>query len=253
MLFLPFFLVFTVFGIYLFLILFSVWPIERTTLNNAGVFGDSFGLLTSLFSGLAFAGLLVTIWQQKEDLMLTRKEISDQHFENVLFKMLEIHNTIIMDIDLRKKNSSSKADGSIAGLVIASGRDCFSLFYKRLDETYQKNISEKNDESQYVKEIYMLFWKQHQKDLSHYFRYLYNIFKFIKDSDVESKKTYTNIVRAQLSDYELLLLFYNCISPNGEEKFKLMVEEYCLLDNLPEDKVLNKAHMDIFKKSAFGG
>ncbi len=38
-------------------------------------FGDMFGFLSCLFSGLAFAGLIVTIRQQKEDLELQRKEL----------------------------------------------------------------------------------------------------------------------------------------------------------------------------------
>lgn len=38
-------------------------------------FGDMFGVLSCLFSGLAFAGLIVTIRQQREDLELQRKEL----------------------------------------------------------------------------------------------------------------------------------------------------------------------------------
>lgn len=38
-------------------------------------FGDMFGFLSCLFSGLAFAGLIVTIRQQKEDLELQRQEL----------------------------------------------------------------------------------------------------------------------------------------------------------------------------------
>ena len=39
------------------------------------MFGDSFGVLTSLFSGLAFAGLIWAIFLQKQELRLQRKEL----------------------------------------------------------------------------------------------------------------------------------------------------------------------------------
>ena len=38
-------------------------------------FGDMFGFMSCIFSGLAFAGLIITIRQQKEDLELQRKEL----------------------------------------------------------------------------------------------------------------------------------------------------------------------------------
>lgn len=41
--------------------------------ERSGQIGDMFGLANSLFSGLAFAGLLVTMWMQKEELTLQRK------------------------------------------------------------------------------------------------------------------------------------------------------------------------------------
>jgi hypothetical protein len=55
-----------------------VWPIDELSINKSGVFGDSFGLLTSLFSGLAFAGLIITIVMQKDELALQREELKLQ-------------------------------------------------------------------------------------------------------------------------------------------------------------------------------
>lgn len=43
--------------------------------GEAGTFGDMFGALSCLFSGLAFAGLIVTIRQQNHDLKLQREEL----------------------------------------------------------------------------------------------------------------------------------------------------------------------------------
>lgn len=44
--------------------------------SDRGTFGDLFGAVNALFSGLAFAGLIYTIVLQKKDLELQRSEIA---------------------------------------------------------------------------------------------------------------------------------------------------------------------------------
>lgn len=44
--------------------------------SKSGVFGDTFGAINSLFSGLAFAGLLYTIFLQSRELKLQREELA---------------------------------------------------------------------------------------------------------------------------------------------------------------------------------
>lgn len=49
--------------------------------ERQGQFGDKFGAVNALFSGLAFAGLIFTIILQKNELALQRKELSLTHEE----------------------------------------------------------------------------------------------------------------------------------------------------------------------------
>ena len=79
--------------------------------EHRGQFGDLFGVVNALFSGLAFAGLIITIRQQhldleyqsqsiaqtKQELEYQTKEFDEQNktlriqrFENTFFKMLEV-------------------------------------------------------------------------------------------------------------------------------------------------------------------
>ena len=62
-------------------LLILTWPIEELSINKSGIFGDSFGLLTSLFSGLAFAGIIITIVMQRDELALQRQELTYQREE----------------------------------------------------------------------------------------------------------------------------------------------------------------------------
>ncbi len=63
------------------------------TWSNAGSFGDIFGCLSCLFSGLAFAGLIVTIRQQRHEIELqhAQQDINKKEFELQLeqFKLHE--------------------------------------------------------------------------------------------------------------------------------------------------------------------
>lgn len=89
--------------------------------------------------------------------------------------------------------------------------------------------------------------------LDHYFRHLYRIIKYIDKADSflisdDKKYEYTSIVRATLSQYELLLLFYNGFS---HPKFKVLIEKYALVNNIrlelmanEEDIVLYEAKME---------
>ena len=69
----------------------------------------------------------------------------------------------------------------------------------------------------------------------HYFRHLYRIFKYIDSSDLLEdceRYDYACIVRSQLSDYELVMLFYNCLTANGRDNFKPLIEKYAVFNNL---------------------
>ncbi len=63
-------------GSYSAFLIYVSWPIENLSIANAGVFGDSFGVLNSLFSGLAFAGVIITILLQRDELRLQREELA---------------------------------------------------------------------------------------------------------------------------------------------------------------------------------
>lgn len=78
-----------------------------------GIFGDMFGAVNAVFSGLAFAGIIISLYLQRIDLKNQFEEIQQtnrefriqnetmelQKFENRFFKMLSIHHQIVENID----------------------------------------------------------------------------------------------------------------------------------------------------------
>jgi hypothetical protein len=236
-----------VFGIYVAAVINGWWPFLGLDYQKNGQFGDSFGAFTSLFTALAFGGLLLTLWFQSKSLELAKADGQKQHFENILFRMLDIHNQIVRDIDLRKVST---------GKVIDMGRDCFLRYYTedfRVRYESTLNDSPTSAAQEIIDKAYTEFAEQSRHNLGHYFRYLYNIFKFIRNAPLtgSEKKVYSNIVRAQLSDYELVVLYYNCLTKSGRELFKPMCEEFALFNNLPKELLLDPAHEHLYAPSAF--
>lgn len=230
--------------------------------GDRGVFGDMFGAVNSLFSGLAFAGLIYTILLQKNELGLQRqeleltrrelkgqkeameaqnKQIELQSFEGTFFQMLKLHNELLDSIEFRNRN-----DGSY------KARDCFSIVWKekrdKLTRSYCDNSKERREE---IKTGYSELWDMYESNFGHYFRSLYTIIKFIDNAKIENRKHYANIVRAQLSSHELLLMYYNCIYFDAS-KFKPFIEKYALLKHLPGFEIQEKMDFDFYKSSAFG-
>jgi hypothetical protein len=108
------------------------------------------------------------------------------------------------------------------------------------------------------------YMRAHQKSkdgLSHYFRNLYSLLKFVSDSkdisDAE-KPIYVRLIRAQLSDQELVALFYNCIATHngrmaiefGYPKMIKLADKFDLFQNMNNASLFHGKHYNIFEERA---
>jgi len=220
-------------------------------------FGDFIGgVLNPVFGFFGLFALLITISLQAKELKLTRIELKNssdallaqnttlivQNFENSFFQMLRLHNDIVNSIDFIRVTSNNS--------IVTSGRDCFPVMVKRLAWECKRMKCEIDDKECTIK-AYEHFYEKHQIELGHYFRYIYNIFKFINESEVDNKKFYSNLVRAQISNYELVILFYNCLSKYGSEKFFPLAVKYSLIKNLPLSILLQENHRSWYPEKAY--
>ncbi len=206
--------------------------------------------LNALFSGLAFAGIIIAILLQRKDLDVqqreleqTREELRGQkeqlRMQNETFKLQQFEATFFQMLRFHNENATSIDIGE-SGI---SGRICFRLMYDEFKEEYQMKVQDLTQKDSIpMNELYFAFYNVYHSVLGHYFRTLYNIVKFVDRSDIDNKKFYVNLVRAQLSTYELLLLFYNCLSGLGRDKFKPLVKKYELLKHMDPKLVLDNSH-----------
>ena len=144
---------------------------------------------------------------------------------------------------------------------------CYQLFFSGLDEFKKFNPQEKkvietlkkaskqheNPSSlkiisnkirkEYSNETKLYFnykpFSGHASKLGHYFRHLFLIVKSIVNSEIitdyNEKMKYLRILRAQLSNHEQILMFYNWLGGHGnpwENDKNSFFTEYCMIHNL---------------------
>jgi hypothetical protein len=226
----------------------------RKNSGNWGEFGNYLGgVLNPAFSFLALLVLLWTLRLQNESLKDTstsndeQKKLLEQQlkesaiynreqknllelqlFENTFYNLLNYYKGIV--------------DGNeeYEGTNYLKGKDCFKYYYNNyIKEGWalpgeELGIPEKKN----ALERYKIFDEKYSHKIGHYFRVLYRIFKFISESELDEEKKYfySGIVRGQLSSYELLILFYNCLTDNGF-RFKNYAKDYALFENMPTDYI----------------
>lgn len=247
--------------------------------DKRGQFGDMFGAVNALFSGLAFAGLIITLLLQKAELGLQRDELEQtreelknqrlefetqnetlkrQQFESVLYNMLQLQQQIVNDLSYDTaiegyNDTTARSNWS----VVVKGRDVFRFAFEQLKHHYLA-FDGTSRTSEGMKEILQNLGLSYYRDFitpsyfDHYFRHLYRILKYIvRNNDLTFKEKYKYIgdVRGTLSRYELVWIYYNLLSNCRFKQFKTIAEDYSLLKNLSEDFLaLSKENVAIVKQ-----
>jgi len=103
--------------------------------------------------------------------------------------------------------------------------------------------------------IYEFFYEKHQGVLGHYFRLLFNIFKYIIETleEEEEKQKYINLIQAQMSNDELGILFYNALSKYAKDKkgnhtFKKWLELYNFFENIDKNSLIDENDKKFYEK-----
>ncbi|GAB3960174.1 hypothetical protein GCM10028805_57460 [Spirosoma harenae] len=251
--------------------------------GERGTFGDMFGAVNALFSGLALAGIIISIQMQsnelalqREELALTRDELAatraefeqqnetmiKQRFENTFFHLVDLFHEIVTNLYYSQRGGNKtyekrevfiKASHELKGTIINSRSEAVNK-YRRENGNYSSDLNlEFSNEEEYgfVKEGYFSFYGNFSDSLGHYFRHLYHIFKYIYQSELtlKEKKFYASLIRAQLSQSELILIFYNSmIEGLGNPKFLFLIREFDILQNFNYDLIARPIDREIHQK-----
>lgn len=216
--------------------------------SETGQIGDTIGGIMGPFIAIAAAGLtFIAFWVQFKANNQQRHDIAIERFESNLFEMIHIQQEITNGLRLEGKDYNHND-------FIKVGRDVFQSLYESIPVKVDVEntvahltlrrafeISDKVKYSmRYLKELWVL---------DHYYRHLYRIFKYIDDYDdsvvnKSLKYEYSSILRATLSPYELVMIFYNGFS---HSKFKMLIEKYAILNNLRYKLLASSEDRDLYK------
>ncbi len=264
-----------------------------------GQYGDKFGAVNALFSGLAFAGIIITLLLQKRDLSATRDAMGHERFDSTFFQLLTLHMDITKSITSRARTGIQAFEAFTEHLktcdsdfyafsalqkisrdkvrAIIDARDITEGNYSELNTADVANLKESLAEGvrtfenfldssiemheEKIVRAYVKSCIENIDTFSHYFRSLYHILKFIDDSKLSQpeKHTYSKFLRSQLSDAELVCLFYNSISqialPGREHmelgfpKMQAYLKKFDILQNMNPRSLIHPIHQKIFEKN----
>lgn len=228
-------------------------PDKEDYLSSLGTFGDSAGLMNACFSLLAFAAVVITFVIQNRKDNNNEKLARKSQFENVFFNMTSTFEEIVSHLvykepvkdianpllqsSLYQSNEATKATVPETEKIY-QGRQIFRYLYLEKFVTggngqVVRGIKGLVETSPGIS-MYDIREYFFDGTLDHYFRYAYRIVKYVKTSkliDDDEREGYASIFRAQLSCFELLVLFFNCLGMD-ENKFKHLVEDYHLFNNI---------------------
>ncbi|WP_024773050.1 putative phage abortive infection protein [Aquimarina macrocephali] len=239
-------------------IIFFLWSDIGLTFNSK-INSEKFGQLGDFIGGIvgsmwALAGVLlfyIALTEQRGDIQtnqkalklqiealnnqekefrLQRKELESsrkvyeqqsktfriQQFESNFYSLLNIYMSI--------KNSLN---------VLVENKDYFKDVFEKLKIAYDNN---ENIIEHHIKtnDSYFAIYNNEKGHLSHYFKSIYRILKIIDTAPNFSRKEkvfYSKILRAQITDYEQLILYYNSHSYYGL-KAQSLILNYNLLKHI---------------------
>lgn len=208
-----------------------------------------------------FAGTLALVWivvtvaiqsrelseqrkqlrQQTEEFKATNAVLEAQRFDSFFFELVATHNAIVAAIDIRTIDQTK---------LIGQGRDCFRYFFRQISEKSAGEAMYPNLTTDNTLEKYEALYKKHRSDLGHYFRFLFNSMRVIETSPSAQDK-HKKLFRSLFSDDELLVIFYNAVSPRGEN-LKPLIESFEFFNNLPQDRLIYRTHKSLLSPKSFG-
>ncbi|HPH62647.1 MAG TPA: putative phage abortive infection protein [Paludibacteraceae bacterium] len=222
-------------------------------IKNAGA-GDIISLIgtvltisTILFAFISFAdGFKSCAFQERS------ARISS--YETVFFNMLGVQQQITNEIEFNGKKGRVYFEYAI--------KEMKKIWHEMQDENPEyKMLRSENLVEKAIQELYANFYEEHHNIIGHYFRHLYYTIKYVNQTfdeilidadkkiekeklkDIEEvrtyKKMYINIIRSQMSSFELALFYYDS---NCYPESLALLEEVDFFDILSKEDLVDERH-----------
>lgn len=220
----------------------------RWDFTETGQLGDSFGVLSSVMAAIAAYYAFRTYRSAREDVERLEQQAAEPSFLNLLERRYDV-------LD-RVRTSEMRISSGRPENVERSGQKAIDRLANSLRRLVER------DGALIVSNKYIDI-EDAAYGLPNLYRFTYHIitfaqrqFSLLSPSEKMTKDDpayqYVRLLRAQMSNEELLLLALNCAFGRGKEKFKPLVERYALLHNMSPNDVAAFRLNDVFETEAFG-
>lgn len=200
-------------------------------------FGDYIGGTIGATMALLSAYLVFITYRQQVDFSKEQMELTRRaQFESNFFQLLQVQRDIAKTLAVKRRDTMRPTR-----LFSHIGEEAFyhvaeDIKQSMLELAYMTEEIDSIDFEQLRRKIDTIF--SHavetygEQSLSHYYRHLFHILKFVKTSGIANVESYLSIVQAQMTNDELYLLFFDALSKYGYPKLYKIVAEYGMLENL---------------------
>lgn len=173
----------------------NTWFSDSQLPDKKGQFGDSFGAVNALFSGLAFVGVIWAIMQQQEEIELQREDL-----KNTQDEMKEQRGVMQKEVFERS----------------------FFQLQQMLDEQYNQIEygGRRGKDALYQAEHDISTQPGILPDFIPYFYLLFKVFEFVEQSKLEEKKFYIDILCGRVTRVEKSVLSIFVEDPDLDSEFE---------------------------------
>ena len=239
------------------------WVIKHDVVGTYGDFiGGVLGTLVALYSAYLLVRTLGNQLSVNSDVMDTNKNIINTNNKTIYQSFLQIFDNkfnTLFNIYRQAKQNYQCEETISRKRVIKSGDTKKEILIKEKlvlhgAEALEKLVVEFSDSKYSDNRTYLSrvksatntfdeFYSAHRREMSVHFRNLYLLAKFVAETDnvdeegnvklTEADRVeYAKSIRGQLSEGEMLLLRYNCLTSRGE-KMQTFVNQFNLIKHLP--------------------
>ncbi|UKS30063.1 hypothetical protein LOZ80_14440 [Paenibacillus sp. HWE-109] len=238
------------------LIVFALWVYTWLSLKGVnqeerGIFGDMFGGANALFSGMAFAGILYTIYLQRKDLAIQHDNlVLQQEAQKTQLEDLRIQSEALKKSAFQLEKQQQLMDYQVAQETVIT---LISIKEKYVEGFCVPVIVPETgeEEKRYGKAALSVMYQANNRnidpnqydmtpensDFKRYYDIIFYILNFIHDSNLSKnqKKILADILNIQISDSELILI---CKNHDRSVEKLLLLQVYGF----------EERHEDIFKQ-----
>ena len=155
---------------------------------SPGTFGDSFGALGVIISGFALIGVIITMIKQQSQIDEQTHFIARSEMNETFFKLLNHLKEVKQDLGWTQSNEKE---------------------LKRIYYDLKRRFGESPEHTSVC--VFQGLHDDHHTDFDNYFRTLRYMLKYLNEHplDPDEKRVYSNLLRAQISQEEAGLIYYN--------------------------------------------